>query len=202
MLATILKTRRKELNLTQAEVAETLHLTRQAISSWENGKSYPDIPTLVKLSDLYALSLDYMLKGDPRYMKKIHEDTNRLKEIKKYQWSLWLPLLMILPIFAILQITRQEQNSDTWQYIFGAMQGFTLIYIGWVGYILAKTGNLPQISKIGFGLLLLSRGADILTHLIHLPLAQIMIWPLSGIAAMMILIPLANQEKPKEEVSD
>lgn len=83
MLNEILKEKRKELDLTQQHVADHLNVTRQTVSSWEVGKSFPDIPTLIKISDFYQLSLDYMLKGDVNLMKKIQNDTNDLKEYQK-----------------------------------------------------------------------------------------------------------------------
>ena len=82
MLNEILKEKRKEFDLTQQNVADHLNVTRQTVSSWEVGKSFPDIPTLIKISDFYQLSLDYMLKGDVNLMKKIKKDTN---DLKKYQ---------------------------------------------------------------------------------------------------------------------
>ena len=50
--------------LTQADVANQLFVTRQTISSWEQGKSYPDLNMLVRLSEVYQVSLDSLLKGD------------------------------------------------------------------------------------------------------------------------------------------
>ncbi|MGX7108297.1 helix-turn-helix transcriptional regulator [Facklamia miroungae] len=82
MLNEILKEKRKELNLTQQQVADQLNVTRQTLSNWEVGKSFSDIPTLIKISNLYQLSLDYMLKGDVNLMNKIKKNTN---ELEKYQ---------------------------------------------------------------------------------------------------------------------
>jgi len=45
-------------------VADALHVSRQTISSWETGHSYPDIDSLIKLSNLYTLSLDILLNED------------------------------------------------------------------------------------------------------------------------------------------
>ncbi|WP_143462762.1 helix-turn-helix domain-containing protein [Levilactobacillus enshiensis] len=59
-----IKRTRQHRNLTQEAVAHHLHVTRQTISSWERGKSYPDIDTLIQLSDYYQLSLDTLLKKD------------------------------------------------------------------------------------------------------------------------------------------
>ena len=55
---------RKEQGLTQEAFAEKFHVTRQTVSNWENEKSYPDLRTLVKISDMFHISLDVLLKGD------------------------------------------------------------------------------------------------------------------------------------------
>ena len=59
-----LKERRSQLDLTQQEVAKKLYISRQTISNWENGKSYPDLDMLIKISDVYHVSIDSLLKGD------------------------------------------------------------------------------------------------------------------------------------------
>lgn len=86
MLATILKQKRAELGFTQSAVAQKLHVRRQTISSWETGKSYPDIPTLFAISNLYDLSLDYMLKGDERYIKQVKKDYQLINQKKDSRW--------------------------------------------------------------------------------------------------------------------
>ena len=55
---------RKEHGLTQEDLAKEFSVTRQTVSNWENEKSYPDLFTLVKISDTYHYSLDRMLKED------------------------------------------------------------------------------------------------------------------------------------------
>lgn len=62
--STQIKQQRQQLGLTQADVASQLFVTRQTISSWEQGKSYPDLNMLVRLSEVYQVSLDSLLKGD------------------------------------------------------------------------------------------------------------------------------------------
>ena len=70
-----LKVRRKELDLTQDYVASVLGITRQTMSNWENGRSYPDIERIIRLSDIYKLSLDELLKGDQEMVKHLQEST-------------------------------------------------------------------------------------------------------------------------------
>lgn len=59
-----IKNARMQSSLTQEEAAEALGVSRQTISNWENGKTYPDIVSVVKMSDLYNISLDRLLKED------------------------------------------------------------------------------------------------------------------------------------------
>ena len=65
---------RKEHNLTQEGLAEICSVTRQTISNWENGKSYPDLETLVLISDTFEVSLDVMLKGDKKMVSEITKE--------------------------------------------------------------------------------------------------------------------------------
>ena len=63
-IAKKIKTARIKVELTQEHVADELQVSRQTISNWENAKTYPDIISIIKLSDLYQISLDELLKGD------------------------------------------------------------------------------------------------------------------------------------------
>lgn len=58
-----LKLRRKKAGFTQEQVAEKMNITRQTLSNWEMGKNYPDIESIIKLSQIYQLSLDELLLG-------------------------------------------------------------------------------------------------------------------------------------------
>ena len=71
---------RKDNKLTQDDLAEKYFVTRQTISNWENGKSYPDLETLVKISDDFKISLDKLLKEDNKMVKDIS------KKQKRYKW--------------------------------------------------------------------------------------------------------------------
>ncbi|OPF86150.1 hypothetical protein BW731_12315 [Vagococcus martis] len=59
------------MKLTQDELAEKIHVSRQTISSWENSKSLPDVTSLILLSDVYEISLDELIKGDITMIKKL-----------------------------------------------------------------------------------------------------------------------------------
>lgn len=55
---------RKKNKLTQAQVSETLDVSRQAISNWETGAVLPSTDNLIALSRLYQVPLDHLLNGD------------------------------------------------------------------------------------------------------------------------------------------
>ncbi len=60
---------RKQQALSQEELAEKVYVSRQSISNWENDKTYPDIYSLLLLSQIFQVSLDQLIKGDIEKMK-------------------------------------------------------------------------------------------------------------------------------------
>lgn len=78
-----LKQARLAAKFTQEELAEKLQVTRQTISSWENHRSYPDISSIVQLSEIYDISLDILLKEDKKVVKNLKEATDLTGETKK-----------------------------------------------------------------------------------------------------------------------
>ena len=74
---------RKERKMTQEEFARIFHVTRQTVSNWENEKSYPDLETLVRISEEFQISLDAMLKEDVQMVKKINREIQFSQKFKK-----------------------------------------------------------------------------------------------------------------------
>ena len=64
-----IKLHRQEAQLSQEELANRVYVSRQTISNWENDKSYPDVNSLVLLSEIFQTSLDNLIKGDVEVMK-------------------------------------------------------------------------------------------------------------------------------------
>ena len=65
-----IKKYRNELSLSQEALAEKIYVTRQTVSNWENEKNYPDINSLVLLSEVFGTSVDNLIKGDVQKMKE------------------------------------------------------------------------------------------------------------------------------------
>lgn len=94
-----LKEKRTALGLSQEELGKAVGVSRQTVSSWENDRSYPDIGSILKLSDLYGASLDELLKEDP-VMRKHIEDTAGLS--RKYWHLLFDIAILLLPIGSLI----------------------------------------------------------------------------------------------------
>ena len=77
-----IKKYRTEANLSQEELADKIYISRQTISNWENEKNYPDIKSLVLMSEVFQVSLDNLIKGDLERMKK-EIDTQEYAKFQK-----------------------------------------------------------------------------------------------------------------------
>ena len=70
---------RNERTLSQEALAEKVYVSRQTVSNWENDKSYPDVNSLVLLSEVFEISLDQLIKGDVEMMKEQIDQTDQKK---------------------------------------------------------------------------------------------------------------------------
>ncbi len=88
-----IKMYRSEKFLSQESLAERVYVSRQTISNWENGKSYPDINSLILLSEVFETTLDNLIKGDVEKMKmKINTE-----EVKKLNFCGVMMLVFMVP---------------------------------------------------------------------------------------------------------
>ena len=93
-IADKIKNARIQKGYTQEQAAENLSVSRQTISNWENGKSLPDIISIIKMSELYELSLDEMMKGDKALLKKVERDVGAVKAEKKLIKFAWISIVI------------------------------------------------------------------------------------------------------------
>ena len=96
-----LKNARIEAGLSQEKAAEKINVSRQTISNWENEKSYPDIISVIALSDLYSVSLDELLKGDQKMAEHLEESTNVVKSNKKLTGAILLNIILMILLIAL-----------------------------------------------------------------------------------------------------
>lgn len=82
VLAEQIRIRRKEKGLSQEELAERIYVSRQTISNWETGRTYPDIESLLLLSILFDVTVDELIKGDVEDMREtINRDAKRMRTL-------------------------------------------------------------------------------------------------------------------------
>ncbi|MFC6259446.1 helix-turn-helix domain-containing protein [Levilactobacillus fujinensis] len=95
----------------QNEVATILHVTRQSISKWENGRGYPDLDNLIQLSEVYKMSIDNLLKESSELKDQINTNNAEIAEkrvqLKKINMDLYQNtdeglLLIILTIISAI----------------------------------------------------------------------------------------------------
>lgn len=97
-----IKMYRLENKLSQEELADRIYVSRQTISNWENDKSYPDINSLVLLSEVFKVSLDKLIKGDVDVMKDViqKEEVDKMNHYGKiYTIMLIVTVVSAVPLF-------------------------------------------------------------------------------------------------------
>ncbi|MCR4257932.1 helix-turn-helix domain-containing protein [Streptococcus uberis] len=112
-----LKTYRKKQGFTQEEVAKRLNVSRTTVSSWETGRTFPDIEKIINLADLYQLSLDQLLREDPQIMKNIKTERRALKHyrlIKKLTLIL-VGLFCLYNLYWFVMIHPKNTKLNSWQ---------------------------------------------------------------------------------------
>lgn len=108
---------RKKKGLSQDEMGYELGVSRQTISKWESGQSYPDFQKLVLISDYFELSLDELIKGvDIQEVrdkdisaKQMNALSHNVEEVKGYftqikKWSVALGWFMIISFIVVYLI--------------------------------------------------------------------------------------------------
>lgn len=150
-LGSQIKKYRSELSMSQDELAEKIFVSRQSISNWENDKTYPDIKSLLLLSEVFQVSLDQLIKGDLEIMKKEIEK----KDLVEYErdsnifailfivglvitfpmahFFEWVGLLLCMPVWFMafyfgFRIEKYHKKYDvsTFKEISAFMEGKTL----------------------------------------------------------------------------
>lgn len=138
---------RKERGLTQEAFAKMFNVTRQTISNWENEKSYPDLSTLVKISDEFNVSLDVLLKGDFRMVKDID------KKIKKQPFYIGIIIglvIIVVALFSFIYANDKSLSDTTKDYADLTLNSVAEIEIHdyQSGELIAKYGDESSIDKV------------------------------------------------------
>ncbi len=123
-----LKDARMGSGLTQENVAEEINVSRQTISNWENEKSYPDIISAIKLSNLYSISLDDLLKGDNKMIKHLEESTNVVNSNKKLITATLVNIVLVILLIALNGLIPENYYYMTGIFCLAIISSSVLFY--------------------------------------------------------------------------
>lgn len=181
---------RSQLGMSQEELGEAVYVTRQTVSNWETGKSYPDIQSLLRLSSLFGISLDQLIKGDVEQMKdKISNseirDFNRLSNVFTLMMVLsllaWVPLahflgwwgialaavLFAVTLWLAFKVEKEKKKYD--------IQSYKEIVAFLEGRRLDEISKAQEVAKRPYQKVLLTLGSASLGALI----TALLLWLLS-----------------------
>ena len=74
---------RKEMNLSQGQLAESLGITRQAVSKWENDLAVPDALKMIQLADILDTDIEYLSTGRRNFARRPPVVLNEVKVVEK-----------------------------------------------------------------------------------------------------------------------
>ena len=123
-----LKDARMKSGFTQETVAEKINVSRQTISNWENEKSYPDIISVIALSDLYSISLDDLLKGDRGMMEHLEECTNVVKSTQKLIGAIILNAVTVILLITLSMLLPDKSYYLLVVFCLAIMSSSVLLY--------------------------------------------------------------------------
>lgn len=91
-----IKEQRLKKELTQEQLSALLNVSRSTVSSWEVGRNYPDLETIVAISDLFGISLDNLLREDAEMTKDLSKKMRRNKYYKR--------ILLVIGMVALIYV--------------------------------------------------------------------------------------------------
>ena len=156
-----IKKSRTEANLTQAQAAEILGISRQTISNWENDKTYPDIISVLKMSGLYNVSLDYLLKGETTmnsYVNYLDESTNIVKSKAKFSKLLLVLSYLVVWSIAIIffWIFIAYERGDAMGYSLMFLWGILPVLTFTISFLISRNDYWERckwLGAIAFGIM-------------------------------------------------
>lgn len=107
------KKQRKKAHLSQQDLADKLHISRQSISKWENGTQTPDIEKIKKLSEIYNISIDELVTGTSPIEHTSKNDESIILFIITGVCSL-LPVIDLIAPFFIIKRNKKSNRFYNW----------------------------------------------------------------------------------------
>lgn len=152
-IGNFLKELRKEKNLTQEQLAETLKISRRTVSRWETGSNMPDLDLLMEIADLYQVDLRELLNGGRKNEQMNEEMKETVLQVAEYsnaekqRTAKVVRVYFVLGILALIAnaVMNMIETGDT--FWIGFLKGvtFALALGAMVFGILYTTGAMMKI---------------------------------------------------------
>ena len=110
-IGTFLKELRKEKELTQEQLAETLNVSRRTVSRWETGSNMPDLDLLVEMADLYQVDLRELLNGERKNEQMNEEMKETVLQVAEYSNAEKQRSTKIVRVYFVLGILALITNA-------------------------------------------------------------------------------------------
>ncbi|MBP3313064.1 MAG: helix-turn-helix transcriptional regulator [Oscillospiraceae bacterium] len=129
--------RRKQVNLTQVQLAERLNITDRAVSKWERGKTMPDSSIMLELCSILGISVNELLSGEEITMENNNQKNEQLllelsKELERKNKHIWISMWVIMGVsmvalFAGLFLTAFLIPEGVWQLV--SILGLCIVFL-------------------------------------------------------------------------
>lgn len=106
-----IKEKRVALNMTQDALAQKMNVSRATISSWEVGRTYPDLEAVVCLSEVLEIPLDVLLSKESDVLKKITRDT-KMKKHNKIKIRILYGIIVVFILFGAMYVYKNNEYKD------------------------------------------------------------------------------------------
>lgn len=159
-IGSIIKSARNGAKLSQEQAAEAIGVSRQTISNWETGKSFPDIVSVIKMSDLYSVSLDHLLKEESSvhqtYKEYLEESTNTVKSNERNAKLILVFSTLGIWSLSVLGFFLLKDNLGLVGYSLSVTWAILPILFFTASYVLGLRdwfGKLKYLAPVLFGLM-------------------------------------------------
>ena len=131
----LLQQQRIRHNMSQNDLAEKLHISRQSISKWENGGSLPSFNNAVAINDLFDISLDELIRGDEELMDKLKNDGKiRLNHVETIIFGgIGLGIISLLGLLMSIKWKYIDRSLDKKAEFFGII----LLALGVIDFLIS-----------------------------------------------------------------
>ena len=138
-----LRRNRERCGMSQEDLAHAIYVSRQTVSSWENGKTYPDVQSLLLLSQTFDVSIDELVKGDVVAMKDLISKDAVVME--RLAWASVILILIGTACFVALPSAWTDPSLVS-PFSWGTVAGFAA-FLACFALALACAVRIERIKK-------------------------------------------------------